>query len=307
MFDSLFLIFQGPLFPPFSDRMAAQFQVRKEVPLLDNAPYPLYQKACSRLVTDWLNGKIGEGAPTEDWEKQLISEAVDARSLGHVQSETKGQNEDEEVSRIYDGLVEHKVLTHLRTATSHRKWIRLSHEFCKLSGVSFSGDMDVLIRKHDLSKYTPEEMLGYAVMFGDAQVGWKKLDTDAEKNEWNNALEHHYVSNPHHPEYFSPKQADGQREKISILKATENGKLYLEESLIDMLGSRGERNLKDDSTISHEKWMDISDVYLKRYEEEDKKYVQDLLKQWNELGKAYVANEENADRLKTLFGRSFLA
>ena len=305
-------LFQDPLFPPFSEKTAAQFPARKEVPLLDNASYILYKEACARLVSDWLNGKVGEGAPTEDWEKQLIAEVIDQtrRQVGSDdkdQSLASDKSREQQVARIYQELVERKALTHLRTATSHRKWIRLSLEFCQIAGASFSGDMVALIRRHDLSKYTPEEVLGYAVMFGDGQVNWKPLEIETEKNEWNLALEHHYVFNPHHPEYFYPKQDDGQREKFSIMEADSNGKLYLEESLIDMLASRGERNLKDDPTISLKKWMDIADVYMKRYSEEDKTYVISLLKEWNGKGEVFVADSANADRLNKLFGRAVVA
>ena len=277
------------------------------MPLLD-ASYYLYTIACTRLVKEWLTGKIGDGAPTKNSERQLIA-SVNEQTSEHIMAEetngtTDGEEREAKVTSIYNELVRRKVLTHLRTATSHRKWIRTSFEFFKMIGAKFSGDMEELIRRHDLSKYTPDEMLGYAVMFGDGQVGWKQLETEDEKIEWNLALEHHYIHNPHHPEYFYVKREDGQRAKFSIVEENDKGKLYMEESVIDMMASKGERNLKDDQTISIRKWLDIDEKYLKRYSENDMKYVTELLGKWSELAEKYVAKPANADQLQMLFGRN---
>ena len=302
------------MFPPYSEKTAAQFPTRKTVPLLDNVQYCLYEKASAKLVKDWLDGKIGVGAPTENWEKQMIalvneqnlSQRLEALDLAASDSgpETETVEQEKKIAEIYNELVKRNVPTHLRTATSHRKWIRMSLEFCKMSGVKFSGEMEELIRRHDLSKYTAEEVLGYAVMFGDGQVNWKPLEIPEEKTEWGLSLEHHYIHNPHHPEYFYVKQADGKREKFGIIEAENKGKLYMEESLIDMMASRGERNLKDDPTISVGKWLDIDEKYLTRYAEGDKKFVMELLNKWTQAAKDFVAEKVNADRLITLFGRA---
>ena len=258
-----------------------------------------------RLVSDWLDGKVGSGAPKEKWEKKLIAEVNNLMrgKMEGTEAEQFSKDQEATIAQLYDQLVQRNAPTHLRTATSHRNWLRRSLKFCQMIGATFSGDMEDLIRKHDLSKYTPEEVLGYAVMFGDGQVSWKKLEIVEEKNEWNLALDHHYIHNPHHPEYFYPKQGNGQREKFSIVEADPKGRLYIEESLIDMLASRGERNLKDDPAVSVGKWLDIAEVYLTRYSETDKKYVMQLLSKWIEMGKDFVSDHENAESLKDLFGR----
>ena len=303
-------VFQELLFPPYSEKRAVQFPTRNTVPLLNNAQYQLYEKACTKLVKDWLDERIGYGAPTENWEKEMIKEVCGqnvyqgVEELNLSKSDTRSEAEElENIKDIYDKLKERKVPTHLRTTTSHRKWLRMTLEFCQMTGGKFSGDIEELIKRHDLSKYTAEEVLGYAVMFGDEQVNQKQLGPQ-EKTEWNLSLEHHYIHNPHHPEYFYVKQADGTREKFDIIEAVpDNGKLYMEESLIDMMASRGERNLKDDATISVEKWLDIDERYMKRYAEADRKYVMELLDTWKKSAMTFVEDKDNAEKLKALFGR----
>ena len=303
-------MFQELLFPPYSKKIAAQFPTRNTVPLLDKVQYELYEKACTKLAKDWLGGKIGSGAPTENWENDMIAEVTGQKLIKRIEElalsapDTRPDTEEQrKIKDIYDQLIKRNVPTHLRTATSHRKWLRMSFEFCKMIGVKFSGDMEELIRRHDLSKYTAEEVLGYAVMFGDEQVNWKQLDPP-EKAEWDLSLEHHYIHNPHHPEYFYVKQTDGQREKFDIIKTVpDKGKLYMEESLIDMMASRGERNLKGDPTISVEKWLDIDERYTKRYAEADRTYVMELADIWKKAAKTFVEDKDNAEKLEALFGR----
>ena len=77
----------------------------------------------------------------------------------------------------------------------------------------------------------------------------------------------------------------------------------MEESLIDMMASRGERNLKDDTTLSVGKWLDIDERYMTRYSEGDKKFVMELLTKWTIAAKVFVADKSNAENLKALFGR----
>ena len=108
------------------------------------------------------------------------------------------------------------------------------------------------------------------------------MESDEEKIEWKLSLEHHYAHNRHHPEYFG--------NELSILDTEEHGKVYLEESLIDMLAARGERMLKNDPTISIKKWMDIDDQFIARYSETDKKYVKELLRDWTNLATTFVTD-----------------
>lgn len=210
---------------------------------------------------------------------------------------------DEDVCQVYDDLVEIKVPGHLRTVTSHRKWLRGSLRFLKTIGVRFSHKMDDLIQKHDLSKYTHKEVLGYAIMFGDGSVDFRKLEAEEEKLEWENTLYNHYAHNPHHPEYFYPLQEDGtrKRDKSMVDLDPDNGQDYLDESIVDMLASRGERYLAEDPVISVQKWFDIPERFFGRYSPDDGAYVRKKLEQWRHLAQEFFAVSGNSERVHALF------
>jgi hypothetical protein len=61
-------------------------------------------------------------------------------------------------------------------------------------------DMYKAISSHDMSKYTPEEFMGYCQ--------WFYPETGVEKNkaEYDKAWKHHYENNPHHWEYWKGKE-----------------------------------------------------------------------------------------------------
>jgi hypothetical protein len=244
------------------------------------------------LVRDWLKGKVGVGAPEEESLKNDITEVNDA-----VNGDGLKDVLDEETKPVYDEMVKIKVPGHLKVATSHRKWLRLTYEFLQKIGVTCSNKMTDLVRKHDLSKYTHREVLGYAVMFGDGSIDWRQLEIEAEKIEWDNTLHNHYAGNPHHPEYFYPLTEDGKRDKsVPMLKLDpENGKDYVDESIIDMLAARGERVLAKDPEINVKKWLAIEERYLFRYAEEDKLYVKECLKKVEKLAEDFLSDVENED------------
>ena len=94
---------------------------------------------------------------------------------------------------------------------------------------------------------------------------------------WQEALAHHYQHNPHHPQYC-PGQSMEQR--------------YLEESVLDMLGKRGELNIQLNKSYIACNWerglggsetalvediLHCKDIYLERYLPEDRRKVKDLL------------------------------
>ncbi|XP_045162693.2 uncharacterized protein LOC123527362 [Mercenaria mercenaria] len=281
----------------FEPREGVEFSKRTEVPLL-KVEYSVFQTALVRMIADWLAGKIGIGAPAEDWEQKDIAE-VNLLVNGAAQDVPL----EEDTQCVYDEMVKIKVPGHLKVATSHRRWLRLTYEFLVKIGVKFSDKMSNLIKRHDLSKYTHREVLGYAVMFGDGSIDWRHLELEAEKIEWDNTLHNHYAGNPHHPEYFYPLAEDGKRDKsVPMLKLDPvNGTNFLDESIIDMLAARGERTLASDPKFSIKKWIGIDEKYFFRYAEEDKKYVKDHLSNYEELAKVFFSSEDNVKTLQGYF------
>lgn len=265
--------------------------------------------AVAKLVKDWLTGKTGTGAPTAEWEREVIGLVNDYINEPCRDEEWMTENAEsssimkDEITRVYDDLVKLNVPGHLRLTTSHRKWVRLSYEFWVKVGVKFSGNISKFIQKHDLSKYTHREVLGYSIMFGDG-TGFKNLTAQDEQDEWQNTLHNHYAANPHHPEYFYPEVSAGERNKsIPILELDpENGKDYLDESLFDMLGCVAERRMRDEKTFTLSKWLDIEDRFLLRYGESDKKYVKDKIEEWKQIALEFMELKTNRETIQGHFG-----
>ncbi|XP_045162704.2 uncharacterized protein LOC123527372 [Mercenaria mercenaria] len=281
----------------YEPREGVEFSKRSEVPLL-KVRYSVFQTALFCMIADWLKGKVGIGAPTEETVRGDVSE-VNSAVNGDIQDKIL----DEESKCVYDEMVKIKVPGHLKVATSHRRWLRLTYELLLKIGVRFSDKMSDLVRRHDLSKYTHREVLGYAVMFGDGSIDWRQLEIEAEKIEWDNTLHNHYAGNPHHPEYFYPLLEDGKRDKsVPMLKLDpENGKDFVDESIIDMLAARGERVLAKDPEFNVKKWLDIEERYLFRYANEDKMYVKECLKKYEEMAEEFFSAEENVKRFDGYF------
>ena len=118
--------------------------------------------------------------------------------------------------------------------------------------------------KHDLSKFSAVEALGYAVKFGRENSS-KPLKNSRHIAMWESALKHHYDNNPHHPQFHSGQDMPRH---------------YLLESVIDMLGCRLERNLAGHSDLKIEDIFKIPDTYLERYTASDRVRVKAYLSQW---------------------------
>lgn len=200
--------------------------------------------------------------------------------------------DEKEVQLATEKLLELGILEHFSTAVSHRAWIRKTHEMLTTFSVNmergaFNADW---IQKHDCSKFTAPEVLGYTVMFGKGS-GFEELTDPEEKKEWELSLKSHYDSNPHHPQFFERSLESHPRKVFESILDVPGGKTFLEESLIDMLACRGERNLSDDSKFSIEKWMSIPECFFKRYRYRDCEWVKKLLEAW--MTKAISAVESN--------------
>ncbi|KAL3872524.1 hypothetical protein ACJMK2_035748 [Sinanodonta woodiana] len=264
-----------------------------DVALLDGMSRLEYTRASHLLVFRWLKGDVGSGAPENEAEKKLILEA--SRGTLPVDTSLDELDNNDRLDLCCELLIKKGVLNALQVANSHRQWIRATYIFLRECGVNFSGNMEEQVRKHDLSKFSPEEVLGYGSMFKPGQRGFRTLQGD-EKVEWESALEHHYRSNPHHPEYFYPKKTEsGERVKdLVIHEKNKNGKLYMEESLVDMLAARGERDMCADAEIDVAQWMDIQEMYFKRYSDQDKEWVINKLAAWKERALKTVKNQKDA-------------
>ena len=157
------------------------------------------------------------------------------------------------------------IFNHFKQTLEHRKWlyytwVLLSDSFNE----SEAKCIDKLIMKHDLSKFSAVEAVGYGWKFGRLKSS-KPLKNSDHLAMWESALKHHYANNPHHPQYHSNQDMPTH---------------YLLESIIDMLGCRLQRNLAGRSDLKVEDIFKIPDTYLERYTEADRHRVKTYLSQW---------------------------
>ena len=101
-------------------------------------------------------------------------------------------------STISEALTSEIVHNYTEYINEHKKNVLAAFEYIKatcpdiLSGIDIS-ELEINVIKHDDSKFSDEEFEPYANRwFGD------KLKTPEYEKAW----EHHWQSNPHHPEYW---------------------------------------------------------------------------------------------------------
>ena len=274
-----------------------------DVPIL-TCSYQIYKLALHELINDWLTGKIEPKTHIELWQQKVIRMTND--NINKCIDEKHMVN-SAEMKRVYNELIRRNVPGHLEIATSHRKWLKLTFELLERIGVRFSKKMNQLILDHDLSKYSHFEVLGYAIMFGDGN-GWKDANTliDEEKIEWHSALNHHFETNAHHPEFFYTKMSDGTRDKSKYILFQNNNGLNgidcIDESLIDMLACSAQRKMCNEEKFSIFKWLDIDDKFLERYSSLDRQFVNEKIEQIRTIAKNFMKIETNRECIQGLFG-----
>lgn len=184
----------------------------------------------------------------EIWDDDTRKEAEEATKTGDTES------------KYYKVLFDvYNMKTHFSQVDSHRKFIKLAYERLR----DFVPNMTAhLVEIHDLSKYDFCQSLGYTARW---------VHDVAHQHEcWQRGLNDHYNREPHHPQYYKPEE---QMERK-----------YLEESLIDMVASRWERQLKGDMDVTNYQLVDFMPVFLERYVKEDFKEIQMLVEKIKNSG-----------------------
>ncbi|CAG2207936.1 unnamed protein product [Mytilus edulis] len=181
----------------------------------------------------------------------------------------KDVKEEKEESKYYALLfIEFNMKEHYSQVNSHRHFVLKAYNRLK----DFVPNMlKEDAENHDLSKYDFSQAIGYTARWVHM------LDNDA----WKKSLDDHYKREPHHPQYFGSKRMETR---------------YLEESLIDMVGSRWERNLKGDENAKTSDIVDFDPVYLKRYLKEDFDEVLALINKIKESDLLVCFKKQNEDK-----------
>lgn len=210
------------------------------IELLEQAVGPTERAKTLKTYED----KGFEEAVSYAWEEVISTDPDKLSAAEHA----IGAHEKDNV--YYKLLIdEYNMKEHFSQVCSHRKFVKKAYLRVK-HFLQHMTEQDA--ERHDLTKFTLAQGVGYTARWvhGTDNACWKK------------ALQHHYDHEPHHPQYFK----DGRMEPR-----------YLEESLVDMIGSRWERNLEGAEDVSNQDLVDFNPVYLSRYHPEDLEEVKKLI------------------------------
>ena len=155
------------------------------------------------------------------------------------------------------------VREHFVITLNHKKFILKSYTRFQtfLESINLKREQ---VEKHDDSKLTNFlEIIGYT----------QRWIWNTKTDVWMDAWKHHYTTNSHHPEYYCYSSEDDkiQQENMEYLDIVE--------SVIDMLACRWERKLDGKEDVKNEDLLDIEDVFLNRYTDNDRSKVKIFLRQ----------------------------
>ncbi|XP_033761016.1 uncharacterized protein LOC117342850 [Pecten maximus] len=180
----------------------------------------------------------------------LVDKVWDEKTVSEADRVLKTRDENHPLYQLL--FKEYNAEEHFRQVDSHKEWIIKAYERLK----DYVPNMTMEdARQHDQSKYDFVQVVGYTAKWVH-NVDWNN-------ETWQASLNDHYRRERHHPEFY-PK---GQRMP----------RKYLEESLIDMVASRWERQLKGNGKVSNSELVGFDCKYLLRYCEGDIENVQALI------------------------------
>ncbi|XP_064610319.1 uncharacterized protein LOC135474691 [Liolophura sinensis] len=145
------------------------------------------------------------------------------------------------------------IKVHFQQADSHRAFLRKAFDRLR-SFVPSVTEEQILV--HDLSKYSFEQAVGYTAK-------WVH-DVEWNNSAWQTALRHHYATEPHHPEHYTT--------------TCEMPDSYLQESILDMVASRWERQLGGSDDVTNYELVNFDPKFLSRYSEGDFVRVEAIIK-----------------------------
>jgi hypothetical protein len=130
---------------------------------------------------------------------------------------------------------------HFQIVATHRRWVQAVFDlrYVTMKGSGYYTDAELSkvkdrVNVHDLSKYMPEEALGY-------YMRWVYPHPAPTEDPWDDSLGHHYCLNDHHLEYYG-LQGDELIGLSGVQKWEMLDKALLE-FVLDMLACKLEREL----------------------------------------------------------------
>ena len=149
---------------------------------------------------------------------------------------------------------DYRVSEHYAQTDSHREFIVRS--FDRLESHLPAVERRAAL-SHDLSKYELAEAVGYTLRWVHGR----------DSPHWVQALGHHYGVQPHHPQFFIMGKTG-----LGLMSAA-----ALQESLVDMVACRWERQLDGRPDVTDAQLVDIAPSFLERYQPPDRAAVQALI------------------------------
>lgn len=224
-------------------------------------------------------------------EKQIKSDHVDWILV----FENKATSQTEEISSNRDFLPptvaiedivlllwdEFKLSEHFTQVQQHRHWIKQSY----LRLAQFMPELpEEVIERHDLSKLALSQSIGYTL----------KWVHSINFPIWRKACDLHLNWEPHHPQMWCNKNTVehkrnclekwlGNRDSYGVIVSTldlgsENmARVFLLESLIDMVAVEWERNKGQRQDLTYTQLIYMEDKFLSRYTPSDKTFVKELM------------------------------
>ena len=273
---------------------------RAFIPILE-ADVNDYQEAVNGMIRYWLENEE-HGRPANEKERELI-QCINYE----VNCNWSGYGCREEIKRINDVLFFMGFYKYLKTITKHRAWVRNAHQLLKEAGVRIMHNVDSLVEKHDLSKFTYHELWGYLLMYNARKQPWRINKDDSKNFEWMRALNNHNARNPYLPEYHLEESEGACKEPIRCRFRAVDGysaEQLLAESVLDIIASNGE-NQKSKRYLNISKMFNIEPDQLCRYHVEDRRIIERFLADWESKTLQFLSTNDNIMRYEKHFdGRS---
>lgn len=214
------------------------------------------QTAFYQFVKNWVAGEYTDTPKIAESVKCLHYLSQFYPKENTINDESKINN----ICKIFKNLGIHK---HFSQVASHRYWIQQVYKMLIICGCISETELpQINIDRHDLSKYSFNEAIGYSLMFICKSTSQDL--SEKQKKIWDASLQSHFKNNPHHPQHA---------DQLKQYK-------YLLESIIDMLACKLERDYTNKTIIYAQEYFDISDKFTERYTLKDKIRVNELLKEW---------------------------
>lgn len=213
-----------------------------------------------------------------DW--ILVFEGKDDKDGSSCTTDTCASDisDDTIITLLWD---EFQLSNHFMQVQQHRYWIKQSY----LRLARFMPELcDEVIERHDLSKLSLDQSLGYTL----------KWVHNINYPVWRKACDTHLNWEPHHPQMWSIKNTlehkkncleswlrgrDSYGVVVSTLDlGSENmARVFLLESLIDMVAVEWERNKGKKPDLTYTQLIFMEDRFLSRYTPHDKAFVLQLM------------------------------